>query len=439
MLTPIPLDMPDTNMPPAAQPGASAAAPSAAAPSARPVSAHAAAIRLPGMPPAAAFPAAAEPLDGPAWRGHFPVCDDLAYLDHASLGPTPRLTAQAVAASLAEQGRRGSLAHAGLHEIADATLGEFAAYIGAPRDRVAHAANASAAISLVAAGLPWQAGDEVVVPAIDFPSVVLPWMTLQARGVQVRAVACVDGRIDVDALLAACNPATRVMCVSWVQFSSGCRLDLARLGTACRQRGILLVVDGVQGVGALQMNVADLPIDALVVHAYKWMLAPQGVAWLYVGDRLAERLNLSAAGPRSLTPRDSYFDHRYEPRAGAARFETGILGFHGIVGARASLALLRAAGPARVEAAVLRHAGHLAHGLLDAGCHVQGGADRRDFASGIVVFRHPRYDAATCRQALLQAGVVTAAREGHVRVAAHFYNTDAEIETLLRTVRDLNA
>ncbi|WP_454688840.1 aminotransferase class V-fold PLP-dependent enzyme [Achromobacter aloeverae] len=392
---------------------------------------------LPGAPPAQAFPAASEPLDGPSWRAHFPVCADLAYLDHASLGPTPRLTAQAVADSLAEQGRRGSLAHPGLHEIADAARAEFAACIGAPAAQVAHAPNASAAVSLIAAGLPWEAGDEVVVPAIDFPSVVLPWMTLRARGVQVRTVACIDGRVDVDALLAACNGATRVMCVSWVQFSSGCRLDLARLGAACRQRGILLVVDGVQGVGALRLDVADLPIDALVVHAYKWMLAPQGVAWLYVGERLAQRLGLSAAGPRSLTPRDSYFDHRYEPRADAARFETGILGFHGIVGARASLALLRAAGPARVEAAVLRHAGHLARGLLDAGCHVQGGADRRDFQSGIVVFRHPRLDAAACRLALLRAGVVTAAREGHVRVAPHFYNTDAEIETLLRKVRDM--
>ncbi|WP_233238126.1 aminotransferase class V-fold PLP-dependent enzyme [Bordetella sp. LUAb4] len=414
-----------------AQPAAAPLAPAAAAAAPLP------AVTLPAMPPGDAFPAATAPLDGPAWRAHFPVCDDLAYLDHASLGPTPCLTAQAAAATLAEQGRRGSLAHAGLHEIADATRAEFAAFIGAPNDRVAHAANASAAISLIAAGLPWQQGDEVVVPAIDFPSVVLPWMTLQARGVRVHAVPCADGRVDVDALLAACGAATRVMCVSWVQFSSGCRLDLARLGAACRQRGILLVVDGVQGVGAVQMNVADLPIDALVVHAYKWMLAPQGVAWLYVGDRLAEQLSLTAAGPRSLTPRDSYFDHRYEPRAGAARFETGILGFHGIAAARASLALLRAAGPARVEAAVLRHAEHLARGLLDAGCHVQGGADRRDFASGIVVFRHPHYDAATCRQMLLRAGVVTAAREGHVRVAAHFYNTDAEIETLLRTVRDM--
>ncbi|ALM86313.1 aminotransferase class V-fold PLP-dependent enzyme [Bordetella sp. N] len=392
---------------------------------------------LPAAPGAGAFPDAAAPLDGAAWRAHFPVAGDLAYLDHASLGPTPRLTAQAVAASLAEQGRRGSLAHPGLHEIADLARAEFAAHIGAAVDQVAHAANASAAVSLLAAGLPWQAGDEVVVPAIDFPSVVLPWMTLQTRGVQVRAVPCVDGRVEVDALLAACNDATRVVCVSWVQFSSGCRLDLARLGTACRKRGILLVVDGVQGVGALHIDVADLPIDALIVHAYKWLLAPQGVAWLYVGERLAERLTLSAAGPRSLTPRDSYFDHRFEPRAGAARFETGILGFHGIVGARASLALLRAAGAARVEAAVLRHAGHLARGLLEAGCDVQGGADRRDFQSGIVVFRHPRHDAAACRAALLRAGVVTAAREGHVRVAPHFYNTDAEIETLLRTLRDL--
>lgn len=375
--------------------------------------------------------------DGAAWRDEFPVTENLIYLDHASLGPIPRRVVQAMDRSLTAQSRRGSLEHPGLHDVAELARREYAAFIGARPEQIAHAFSTSSAISLIAAGLDWNAGDQVVVPAIDFPSAVLPWMTLHARGVVVNRVPCADGRVDIDALLRACGSRTRVVCVSWVQFSSGFRIDLERLGSACRERGILLVVDGIQGVGALKIDVGNLPIDALAVHAYKWLLAPQGVGWLYLADTLAGRLDISAAGPRSMTPRPSYFDHRFEIRADAARFETGILNFHGIAGARASMALLREAGAETIESQVLKCVEGITQGLLQAGCQIQGGADRSDFRSGIVAFRHPRHDAAACRAHLLEAGIVTAAREGHVRVAPHFYNSKNDVDAFVQAVREL--
>ncbi|SAI59156.1 class-V aminotransferase [Bordetella ansorpii] len=370
------------------------------------------------------------------WRAEFPVTQELIYLDHASMGPLPARSLETITARLAAQSRRGSLEHPLLHELAETTRAEFAAYIGARADQVAYTPNTSGGLSLLASGLDWREGDEIVVPAIDFPSAVLPWMTLQRHGVRVHRVPCDDGRVDAQQLLAACTPRTRLVCASWVQFSSGCVLDVVQLGEACRQRGILFVVDGIQAVGALDVNVAGLPIDALATHSYKWLLGPQGVGWLYLADNLRDQLALPGAGPRSVVPREAYADFELDPLPGAARLETGILPFHLIAGAAASLKLLRAARAQGAAARLLDLTAYLAEGLLRQGHRLRGGKDRGAFRAGIVSFIPPDGDAARCRQYLLDAGIVTSAREGCVRVAPHFYNTEDELDALLARLRD---
>ncbi|WP_144640868.1 aminotransferase class V-fold PLP-dependent enzyme [Bordetella genomosp. 13] len=376
-------------------------------------------------------------FDVARWRAEFPVTQELVYLDHAAMGPLPARTLETITARLAAQSGRGSLEHPLLFDLAETTRAEFAAYIGARPDQIASMPNTSGGLSVLAAGLTWRAGDEVVVPDIDFPSAVLPWLTLQRHGVRVHRVPCEDGRVDAQALLAACTPRTRLVCASWVQFSSGCVLDIVALGEACRKRGILLAVDAIQAVGALDVNVADLPIDALATHSYKWLLGPHGVGWLYVADGLLEQLSQPAAGPRGVVPRDTYAEYALDPLPGVARFETGLLPFPLIAGAATSLKLLRAA---RAQGAAARLRGltsHLAEGLLRLGYRLRGGADRTAFGAGIVVFVPPDGDAARCRQHLLDAGIVTSAREGGVRVAPHFYNTEDELDALLDRLKTL--
>jgi cysteine desulfurase/selenocysteine lyase len=372
------------------------------------------------------------------WRSEFAITENTIYLDHAGVGPTPQRTLQALSDSFQRQARRGSLEHPWLHEQAEEARHDYATFIGARDDQIGHVGSTAAGISVLASGLSWKPGDEVVVPAIDFPSAVLPWMMLATRGVTVRRVPCEDGRVEIDHLLDACNARTRVMCVSWVQFSSGFTLNLQRLGEACRKRGIFLIVDGMQGVGALRINVSTLPIDALVTHSYKWLLGPQGVGWLYVADTLSDRLALSAAGLRTVGDRASYFDHRFNPHQSVSRFETGILNFHGIVGARASLGLLEEVGRDAIEHRIHELVARIFTGLQTLEYEVKGGADRAQFQSGILAFNHPRYEAVACREALLSAGIVTSAREGYVRVAPHFYTSFGDVDTFLAKLGSLD-
>jgi cysteine desulfurase/selenocysteine lyase len=366
-----------------------------------------------------------------AWRREFAAARDCAYLDHATLAPLPRVAVDAMAASIESHARKGSLAFHDLHANAERVRAQFAELIGADAGEVAMTSSTAAGINIIAKGLRWPEGDSVVVPSIEFPANMYPWLHLERRGVRVRRVAPVDGRIAVDRLMAACDDTTRVIAVSLVQFSSGFRLDVQSLGETCRARGILLIVDGMQAVGSLAIDVHKLPIDAMALQSYKWLLGPHGVGWLYVRKELLDRIEPLAVGSRSVTPRASYLDHRFELAESATRFETGVLNLHGIAGAGASLELLQRVGIANIEARVLALSERLARGLNARGYAILGSRSNASECSAIVAFRHPTIDASTCHARLATAGVVTSVREGAIRASPHFYNSEDDIDRLL--------
>lgn len=369
--------------------------------------------------------------DVAAWRSAFPVTERYAYLDNAGVGPLPRPAASAVAASLDLQARRGSLAHGEIHEVAEVLRRTMGQFLGVSAETLAAVGSTSAGISVVAMGIDWRAGDNVIVAEIEFPSVIFPWMALAERGVEVRRVVCPGGCVDIASLLASTDSRTRVVAVSWVQFSTGFRIDLGELGHACHSRGIMLIVDGMQGVGALSLDLSTMPVDAFATQSYKWLLSPHGVGWLYLHKNVFEHLQLSSAGPRTVTARQSFLDHRFELRTDAQRFESGILNFHAMAGALASLRLLSAIGIETIETRVLALAARLAEGLRTRGFAVVGQPGHQSEGSGIVVCSHPRIDPADCQSRLLDASVVTSVRGGRLRISPHFFNTEDEVDLVL--------
>jgi selenocysteine lyase/cysteine desulfurase len=307
--------------------------------------------------------------------------------------------------------------------------------IRADCDEIAITSSTATGINIVANGIPWREGDAVVVPTVDFPANMYPWMRLTAKGVEVRRVPPRDGRISTEDLLAACDSKTRVLAVSLVQFSTGFRVAIEALGEACRLRGILLVVDGMQAVGWANVDVHVLPIDAMALQSYKWLLGPFGVGWLYLRRGLIEQIEPVAVGSRSVTPRESFLDHRFELSPTATRYETGVLNLHGIAAAGASLDILTQVGLPAIEAHVLSLADHLAEGLAMRGCDIMSARTNVLERSPIVVFRHPELSASACHHKLIEAGVIVSLREGAVRASPHFYNTNDDIDRLLDALR----
>jgi cysteine desulfurase/selenocysteine lyase len=370
------------------------------------------------------------------WRAYFPITETHIYLDHAGVGPLPQGAVDAVTASLVSQARYGSLIHEDLFGVAEILRKEMASLLGVRSQSLAAVGSTSAGISLVAMGLDWRPGDNVVIADVDFPSIVFPWMVLANQGVEVRRVTCQKGCIDAREMLATANERTRVIAVSWVQFSSGYRVDLKELGDACHRRGILLIVDGMQGAGAIPIDLSSLPVDAFATQSYKWLLSPHGLGWLYLRDELLEHLRLSGAGMRTVSPRESYLDHRFELRRDAQRFESGIMNFHCMAGAVASVRLLRAIGIEKIGSRLAALSNQLAGGLRALGCNVLGRPGDPLHGSGIVVFAHPWISPRDCHRRLMDANIVTSVRGNGVRVSPHFYNTEGEIDDLLSVLAE---
>jgi cysteine desulfurase/selenocysteine lyase len=291
----------------------------------------------------------------------FPVTRECVYLNHAGIGPLSQRAATRMMMMAETVSRSGDRLWSDRMEEADRVRGLAARLLGARESHeVAFVENTSTALSLVAEGLDWRPGDNVVGAALEFPSNVYPWMGLASRGVEYRQVAERDGRIDPGEILALIDSRTRMLALSWVQYASGFRSDLARLGRACRERGVLFVVDVIQGLGALPLDVEADFVDVAAASAHKWLLGPEGIGLLYISDRVVERLRPARSGWRSM--RDSFQWTAYDLtwNEGARRFESGTLNAYGIVALGGSLEVLLRVGAEEIEPRVLALADQLA-------------------------------------------------------------------------------
>lgn len=367
----------------------------------------------------------------------FPVTRECVYLNHAGIGPLSQRAATRMMMMAETVSRSGDRLWWDRMEEAGRVRGLAARLLGARESHeVAFVENTSTALSLVAEGLDWQPGDNVVGAALEFPSNVYPWMGLASRGVEYRQVEERDGRIDPDEILARIDSRTRMLALSWVQYASGFRSDLARLGRACRERGVLFVVDVIQGLGALPLDVEADFVDVAAASAHKWLLGPEGIALLYVSDRVVERLRPVRSGWRSMRDPFQWTAYDLTWNEGARRFESGTLNAYGIVALGGSLEVLLRVGAEEIEPRVLALADLAARGLKDLGFSVVS-SRRRGETSGIVTAVPPGRNAQDLIKPLDQRGIVVAARAGRLRIAPHFYNTADEIERCLTELAEL--
>src|SRR5262245_29892319 len=258
-------------------------------------------------------------MDWAAFRTQFPITTTWAFLDHAAVAPLPAPAVSALhdyAASLAQNGvaavREWSARTTHVRKLAAQLLN------AADADDVYFVPNTTHGVSVVAEGFPWQAGDNVVLAAEEYPANQYPWMNLTHRGVEVRSVPSRGSRVVVDDLQAAMNARTRVLTVSSVEFASGFRNDLDALGELCRQRGVFFFVDAIQSLGAFSLDVQKTPVDALSADGHKWLLGPEGAGIAYIRREWVERLHPIGVGAFSVVNPFAFstVDFRLKPHAG---------------------------------------------------------------------------------------------------------------------------
>ncbi|HUS16752.1 MAG TPA: aminotransferase class V-fold PLP-dependent enzyme [Chloroflexia bacterium] len=377
-----------------------------------------------------AVPAGPPVVDLATYRALFPITERYAYLNHAAVTALFRPSTEALATYWQVQSHEGVYSEAAHWPIIESNRTQLAALMGAHPDEIAWVANTSVAISMVASLVRWREGDNVVTTDEQFPSNVYPWLALRDEGVETRLVPRREARVPIQDLVARMDGRTRLLAVGWVEFNSGFRQDIAALGRICRERGVLLMVDAMQGLGGLAADVHAWGADFVAVATHKWLLGPQGLGVLYIRHALLDELHPRLMGWRSVVNMDDYLNYDQAWLPSARRFEGGTPNLSAHVAFAPVLAMLHDVGPARIEATILDLNARLMD-QLEAHGHTLISSRRPGERSGIVCFLPRGGESPVDAVARLQAvRISVAARSGVVRVSPHFYNTAAEIDSL---------
>ena len=370
----------------------------------------------------------------PEIRKLFPVTQKYVYLNHAAVCPISLPVAERMLEYTADLLNNGYVRYEHWGNRIKKVRQLAAQFINASANEIAFAPNTSAGLSFVANGLNWQAGDNIVTADCEFPANLIPWRRISREfGVELRMARERDGRLETEEILSLIDSRTRVVSLSFVEFGSGFRNDLETIGRYCRERGVLFVVDAIQGLGALKLDVSACCIDALSADAHKFLLGPDGVALFYVSRQAMERIRPTLVGWTSVAnPFD--FDSADQPYASSARrFEPGALNTTGIVGLGAAIDLFLNTGMEKIESHLLELGDYLSEGLMERGYQVVS-SRRAAEKSAVICCRHDRFSADELYRILNDHRIITTPRLGRLRISPHFYNTREDIDRLIESL-----
>ena len=365
-------------------------------------------------------------------RALFPVTQRAVYLNHAAISPPPITTIRAVESQLKDVHENGSANYRSWLAVKERARALLAQLLGARPEQVAFVRNTSDALSTVANGLNWRAGDNIVTFRREFPSNIYPWLRIRdAFGVEVRMCDERNGRIEFSDLEALIDRNTRLVAISHVQFASGFRIDLERLGQLARQHDALLVVDVIQALGVVPTNVEAEYIDVAAGAGHKWLLTPEGVGYLYLSDRARERIQPTLVGWVSVPDPDDYQNFDQGWNRGALAWETGTAPMSLIHGFNASLELLIGVGVDKIANSLEQLTDYLCERLKEKPYEIVSSRAPGE-KSQIVCIRHQNGLSAMALYAhLMQGKIVTAPRNDRLRISPHLYNTSQEIDQLI--------
>lgn len=367
----------------------------------------------------------------PDYRAEFPVTRHWAFLNHAAVAPLSRRAYERILEWAADFADHGNVHEADWYRHVECVRAQSARLIAATPEEIAFLKNTSEGLSLVAEGLDLRPGDSVVAVAREFPANIYPWLHLERRGVKVRFVEPADqGRVRLEQIAAAIDASTRLLTISFVQYASGFRSDLAALGALCRERNVLFCVDAIQGLGVFPVDVGVMQIDFLVADGHKWLLAPEGAAIFYCRRALLDRLRPISVGWKSVANHAAFANIDFRFPETAARFECGSLNVAGIAALGASLGLLEEVGIAEIERRVLTITERITQRLSEAGANIYSPRGPGEW-SGIVSFDWPGADPKRVKPFCLTRQVVISHREGRLRASPHFYNDESDVDALL--------
>jgi cysteine desulfurase/selenocysteine lyase len=359
-------------------------------------------------------------IDWEGIRGEFPALEHWTYLNTATFGQLPRRATEAVAAHFAHRDEVACWDFLTWYDDADRLRTKIGRLICCGPEDIAFVPNASTALGILLTGLDWRPGDRIITLEHEFPNNLYAPALLDRFGVEMMEASWEQFYESVD-------ERTRLVAISSVNYNTGFAPPLDEIGAFLRARGVLLFIDGTQGLGALRFNASRIQPDMFAVHAYKWMLSPNGAGFMYVRPDLRERLRPNVMGWRSHRDWrnvDNLHHGVPELTTTAEKYEGGSVSSALLYAMEASIGLMLEIGPEAIEQRVLGLAGKTREVLRELGGSVEY------FASPIVAALFENRDVSALARALKEERVLVAARRGHLRVSPHFYNNDRDLEIL---------
>ncbi len=357
------------------------------------------------------------------------------YFNHASIGPLPAKTVQAVEKYLFARSANeinNFMNYLAVDKRAKKKLGKI---LGCRPERLAWKDNVGNGMSLLSSGLDWKTGDRIILADIEFPSNVYPFLNLKREGVEVDFVKSEDGILSVAEYEKLITPRTKLISVSMVQFLSGYRTDIKELSDLCRSRGIILSVDAIQAAGAIQIKAEEWGVDFITGGAQKWLLGMEGLSYIYVSEELQDMIKQKDIGWGSVANAWELLDYDLTLNPTAQRYQSGTPNSAGVFAADASLGLFVENGMKQIEKRILNNSKYLIEKLKSLGYSPILGEEEEKHIAGIVTFNSQ--NAERIKEELGKKKIIVEVRVGRVRISPHFYNTKEEIDSMIEALREI--
>ncbi len=367
------------------------------------------------------------------YRKLFPVTLQKIYLNHAAISPLSTRVTNRMDEFIDERSFGVIDNFPNGEKYRNQARETIAAMIHAQPQQIAFIGNTSEGFNHLVNGLNWHAGDEVLLVEGEFPSNVYPFLNLEKRfGVKPVFVPQRNGQIYLEDIAGRMSERTRLLSISFVEFSNGFRNDLQAIGALCKERDILFSVDGIQGVGAIELDVQACNIDFISNGGHKWLMGTMGAGFMYMAPELFECLQPAFTGWLAVENAWDFSGYRLALLPDSRRFEYGTANFLGISALSASVELLHEIGVPAIERHLLGLGEQLIEGLQEQGLTFMGAVDSKHW-SGIYSFSGKQ--TGKLFEYLQNQGIICSLRNDMLRVAPHFYNTKEEIDELITAVR----
>jgi selenocysteine lyase/cysteine desulfurase len=368
-------------------------------------------------------------------RGLFPALKRFAYLNSAAVSPLPVTAVEALNRQLTDVSGFGSLHYPEWIETKNRSRTLVAQLLNVRPEQIAFTRNTSDGVAAIANGIGWQAGDNIVSFAREFPANFYPWRRIRDKfGIELRLCPERDGAIDLDEFIGLIDSNTKAVAISSVQFGSGFRADLERIGRAARAVDALFCVDFIQGLGAHGYDLPAQFVDAASGASHKWLCAPEGCGILYVSDRAREMVEPTLTGWISVETPWDFEDREQALKPNALAWESGTGASALFYGLEQSLKIITDLGPSRIESYL--------DDLTESLCDALAGKDydivssrQPGERSAIVCIKHrDGLESNEVAKRLEEADVIVSPRGDRVRIAPHFYNDQRDVDRLIEAL-----